>query len=96
VGCGAQPVAVRAEDELRSSGARLLTRPVTGIEALTPSEHRIAALAAQGLTNTEIAQSLFLSLKTVEMHLGRSYRKLGTRSRQQLADVLASRSPAQC
>jgi DNA-binding CsgD family transcriptional regulator len=69
---------------------------VTAIEALTPSEHRIAALAAEGRTNAEIAQSLFLSLKTVEMHLGRVYRKLGIRSRQQLGDVLEPRVPAQC
>lgn len=94
--CGARPIAARAEDELRSSGGRLLARPVTGIEALTPSEHRIAALAAEGRTNAEIAQSLFLSLKTVEMHLGRVYRKLGIRSRQQLGDVLEPRVPAQC
>jgi DNA-binding CsgD family transcriptional regulator len=66
----------------------LLGRPVTGIDALTPSEHRVASLAASGHTNPQIAQSLFLSLKTVEMHLGRTYRKLGIKSREQLADAL--------
>jgi DNA-binding CsgD family transcriptional regulator len=55
---------------------------------LTPSERRVAALAAQGRSNPQIAQSLFLSLKTVEMHLGRTYRKLGIASRGELAGRL--------
>jgi DNA-binding CsgD family transcriptional regulator len=88
--CDAIPIAARAEDELRASGARLLGRPVTGIDALTPSEHRVASLAASGHTNPQIAQSLFLSLKTVEMHLGRTYRKLGIKSREQLGDALTA------
>ena len=84
----ARPLVARAEDELRATGARPVRRPHSGIDALTPSERRVAALAATGRTNVEIAQSLFLSLKTVEMHLGRTYRKLGIANRRGLAGRL--------
>lgn len=86
---GAVRLADAAAEELRSSGARL--RPAhsaDGADALTPAERRVAELAATGLTNREIAQSLFLSEKTVEAHLGRTYRKLGIRSRGRLAAAL--------
>jgi DNA-binding CsgD family transcriptional regulator len=86
--CGADPVTIRAEDELRASGARLVSRPVTGIAALTPSELRVATLAAAGATNPQIAQALFVSLKTVEMHLRRAYRKLDISSRAELPAAL--------
>jgi DNA-binding NarL/FixJ family response regulator len=86
--CGADPLTAHAEDELRTSGARLVDRPITGLDALTPSERRIASLAADGHTNPQIAQSLFLSLKTVETHLGRTYRKLGIASRTELPEAL--------
>ena len=59
-----------------------------GVEALTPSERRIAQLAATGRTNREIAQSLFITRKTVEMHLHNSYRKLDIDSRAGLPDAL--------
>ncbi|OOL32847.1 hypothetical protein GQ85_04715, partial [Rhodococcus rhodochrous] len=55
---------------------------------LTPQELQVARLAARGGTNREIAEQLFLSVKTIEMHLGRLYRKLGVRSRTQLANYL--------
>jgi DNA-binding CsgD family transcriptional regulator len=62
--------------------------------ALTGAERRCAELAAAGATNREIAAALFVSVKTVEATLSRSYRKLGVRSRTQLARMLAEAAPA--
>jgi DNA-binding CsgD family transcriptional regulator len=92
--CGATRLANRARDELGRSGARLIREPATGVEALTPSEVRVAELAAEGLTNREVAQSLFVSEKTVETHLGRVYRKLDIKSRHALPGALAERQVA--
>jgi DNA-binding CsgD family transcriptional regulator len=92
--CGGTRLANRARDELGRSGARLIREPASGIEALTPSEVRVAELAAEGLTNREVAQALFVSEKTVETHLGRVYRKLGIKSRHALPGALAERSAA--
>ena len=64
-----------------------------GPAALTPSEHRVAALAAEGLSNPEIAQRLFLTRRTVETHLTHAYGKLGIRSRAELPAVLAGKQP---
>jgi DNA-binding CsgD family transcriptional regulator len=89
-GCGAERLAGRAEDELRASGARPRRRTVTGPGAMTASEGRVAHMAARGMTNREIAQSLFVTAKTVENQLGSAYRKLGVRSRDELGRVLAS------
>jgi DNA-binding CsgD family transcriptional regulator len=86
VRCGAAPLAEHARQELFASGARPRRDAIAGRDALTPSEARIARLAAEGMTNREIAGSLFLSPKTVEMHIGRVYRKLGIDSRRMLAD----------
>jgi DNA-binding CsgD family transcriptional regulator len=55
---------------------------------LTPSELRVTQLAAQGLTNREIAEALFVTMKTVEWHLRHAYRKLGVPSREHLAAAL--------
>ncbi len=85
---GAHAVSAHARDELSASGARLRRPELGGRDSLTPGELRIARLAARGATNREIAQSLFLSLKTVEMHLGRAYRKLEISSRAELATAL--------
>ncbi|MBP2325093.1 DNA-binding NarL/FixJ family response regulator [Kibdelosporangium banguiense] len=60
-------------------------RPRSGVHAFTPAEGQVAHLAATGLTNRRIAERLFLSEKTVEAHLSRAYRKLGVRSRTELA-----------
>lgn len=87
--CGATPLAERARYELRASGGRVPPRVGGSYNELTPSELRIAELAASGLSNPEIAQRLFVTIKTVEMHLSNSYRKLGIGSRRQLADALA-------
>ena len=60
-----------------------------GVDSLTPSERRVAEMAASGMTNRQIAQDLFLTVKTIETHLSAAYDKLGIRSRQQLGDALA-------
>jgi DNA-binding CsgD family transcriptional regulator len=88
--CGARDVAAHAQDELAASGAHIPRRDPTRRDQLTPSEHRIATMAAEGNTNREIAQSLFLTVKTVEMHLSNAYRKLGVRSRRDLPEALAA------
>jgi len=82
--CGAGPLAQRAYDELRAAGGRRATRGIFGLDALTPSERRVAALAAAGHTNKAIAQQLFVTPKTVEVHLSNTYRKLGITSRSGL------------
>ena len=86
--CGATALARRALTELHASGARPRRLMVTGRDALTPSERRIAALAGDGRSNREIAQTLFVTPKTVETHLRHVYRKLDISGRAQLADVL--------
>jgi DNA-binding CsgD family transcriptional regulator len=87
--CSATRVAEQARAELQASGVRPRTTAV-GIDALTPSERRIAGMAAEALTNREIAQALFVTPKTVEVHLSNAYRKLEIRSRRQLRDALAT------
>jgi DNA-binding CsgD family transcriptional regulator len=89
--CGADGLAETARAELRASGIRLRHRAVTGADALTPSERRIADMAAGGQSNPEIAQELFLTVKTVEMHLTHAYRKLDIRGRAELEDALAAK-----
>ena len=86
--CGARPLAVRTREELKATGARPRREWRRGAEALTPSELRIARLAAEGRTNREIAHSLYVTLKTVEGHLARSYTKLGISSRRELRGAL--------
>jgi len=87
---GARPLAERAETELRATGARPRRVVLTGVESLTASERRVAELAAQGLTNREMAQTLFVTARTVEGHLTSVFRKLQLDSREQLAAALAS------
>lgn len=88
--CGARPLAARAREELRATGARPRSEWRTGLEALTPSELRVARLAAEGRTNREIAQALYVTLKTVESHLAKAYGKLGIAGRAELALGLGS------
>jgi DNA-binding NarL/FixJ family response regulator len=88
--CGARPLAARARDELRAAGARPRRPWRTGVEALTPSEVRVARLAADGQTNRQIALELYVTLKAVEGHLAHVYAKLGIEGRGQLARALAS------
>jgi DNA-binding CsgD family transcriptional regulator len=88
--CGAKPLAERAHTELAASGARPRRLVLSGLDALTPSERRVASMAANGMTNREIAQALFVTRKTVEVHLSSSYRKLGITSRSLLPGALAA------
>jgi DNA-binding CsgD family transcriptional regulator len=90
--CGARPLAEEARAELVAAGARPRRAALRGPDALTASELRVARLAAANETNREIAQGLFVSLRTVEVHLTNTYRKLGVRSRSQLATALAGTS----
>jgi len=62
----------------------------TGVETLTASERRVAQMAAQGLSNKEIAQTLFVTVKTVELHLSNVYRKLRIGSRRELGAALVT------
>jgi DNA-binding CsgD family transcriptional regulator len=86
--CGSAPLAERARSELYATGARPRSTALSGVEALTASEKRVAGLAAGGQTNRDIAQSLFVTPKTVEVHLSNAYRKLGIRSRRELSGAL--------
>ncbi len=61
----------------------------SGVDALTPSELRVASMAAEGMTNRQIAQALFVTLRTVQVHLTHTYQKLGISSREQLPARLA-------
>ena len=91
--CGAHLLARRAREELRAIGARPRRERLTGIESLTPGELGVARLAAQGLTNRQIAQTLFVSTKTVGTHLGHIYDKLAVNNREDLAQIMRETSP---
>ena len=86
--CGAAALEERARTELTATGARPRKAVLSGVESLTPSELRVARLAAEGMTNREIAQSLFVTAKTVETHLRHVYQKLGVAGRGDLAAAL--------
>ena len=86
--CGARPLVGRVRDELKAAGARPRRAWRTGVEALTPSELRVTRLAVEGASNREIAQQLYVTLKTVEGHLARAYVKLGVERRSELAPLL--------
>jgi DNA-binding CsgD family transcriptional regulator len=91
--CGASRLAQRASVELQATGARPRRAVLTGLEALTPSERRIAELAADGMSNAEIAQALFVTINTVEGHLRHAYRKLSINSRSLLSAALKAAAP---
>jgi DNA-binding CsgD family transcriptional regulator len=86
--CGAPPLVETCVKSLRMMGARQAASSVLGPRSLTPGELRAAELAARGLSNKEIAQSLYVTVKTVEVHLSSAYRKLGIARRQELARAL--------
>ena len=86
--CRAPALAERARQELLASGARPRRPALTGRDALTPTEARVANLAAQGQSTPEIAQALFVTPKTVETHLGHVYQKLEIHTRAELTDAL--------
>jgi DNA-binding CsgD family transcriptional regulator len=82
------PLVARAREELAATGRRPRRARISGPESLTPSELRVATRAAAERTNAQICQELFLSPKTVEMHLSRAYRKLEINGRGELAAAL--------
>jgi ATP/maltotriose-dependent transcriptional regulator MalT len=87
--CGARALASHAREELVIAGARPRRERLSGVEALTASERRVAEMAAAGMTNREIAQALFVSVKTVALHLTHVYEKLEVGGRAQLPGALA-------
>jgi DNA-binding CsgD family transcriptional regulator len=86
--CGALRLEDRIREEMRVAGAKPRRRALSGPSSLTPSEQRVAAAAAAGASNREIGQMLFVSLRTVEMHLTNTYRKLGITTRTELAAAM--------
>ena len=88
--CGSLIETERALDELRAAGAKPRRPAVRGVDALSPQERRIASLATEGLSNREIAEALFLTRRTVEMHLTGAYRKLGVSGRGELSQALGA------
>ena len=94
--CGAVPLAEEAYEELTATGARPRKIVRGGAEALTATERRVAGMATGGMTNKEIAQELFVTVRTVEAHLHHAYQKLDISSRSELAEALReSDSPAE-
>ena len=85
---GARLWCERARLELERTGLHR-----TAGRELSAAERRVADLAASGATNKEIAAELFMSVKTVEAHLSRIYRKLGIRSRTELASLVSVTAP---
>ncbi len=93
-GCGAAPLEERVRTELAAAGARPRSVVRSGIEALTPSELRVARMAAADKTNREIAQILVVSAKTVETHLRHAFQKLDIARRTELPAALGDDAPA--
>jgi len=87
---GATALVQRTRAELHATGARPRTTALRGVRSLSTSERRVADLAAAGRTNREIAQSLYVTPKTVEVHLSSAYRKLGIDSRRELSRALVA------
>jgi DNA-binding CsgD family transcriptional regulator len=88
--CGSVVETDRAMAELRATGARPRRPALRGVDALSPQERRVASMAGDGLSNREIAEALFLTRRTVEMHLTGAYRKLDVSGREELPGALAS------
>jgi DNA-binding CsgD family transcriptional regulator len=89
--CGAEPVVTAARQELAASGVRVQRERLTGADSLTPSERRIAEMVVEGGSNAEVAQALFVTVKTVEMHLTHIYRKLDVSGRPELPAAVGDR-----
>ncbi|NUR76064.1 MAG: helix-turn-helix transcriptional regulator, partial [Thermoleophilia bacterium] len=92
---GAAPWSNRARAELEATGETARKRDASTLDRLTPQELQIAFLLAEGRTTREAAASMFLSPKTIEYHLRNLYRKLGVRSRTELAAAIERRGPDQ-
>ena len=82
-------MAGRARQELLATGARPRRTALTGPDALTSAERQVAGLAADRLSNRQIAQHLFITQATVETHLRHAFRKLGITTRADLKAELA-------
>ena len=80
---------------ISDAGGRPRRLALTGVEALTPAERRVAQMVASGLSNREVAEALFVTVKAVEAHLGKVYRKLGISSRLKLAGALGELPPGE-
>jgi DNA-binding CsgD family transcriptional regulator len=91
---GMEAFAERARVELQATGERARRRTADALDQLTPQEVQIARLVADGHTNREIASKLFISPSTVEYHLGKAFRKLGVKSRTELAARLRGQQAA--
>jgi DNA-binding CsgD family transcriptional regulator len=89
-GCGAHAIAAHARQELVTAGARPRRERLSGVEALTASERRVAQMAAAGMTNREIAQALFVTIKAIAGHLTHVYEKLDIVGRAQLPGALST------
>jgi ATP/maltotriose-dependent transcriptional regulator MalT len=90
VRAGAKGLERHVKDEIAATGAAPRVTDFQGMDALTPSEKRVAGLAVEGMTNREIAQSLFVTPKTIEVHLSNVYRKLDVKSRRELPGVFVA------
>ena len=88
--CGAIALTERTRTELLAAGGRPRRPVLSGLDSLTPSERRVAQLAADGLSNRDIAQNLFITTRTVEGHLTHAYQKLDITNREQLPAALAT------
>ncbi len=88
--CGAAPLEIRVRRGLARVGARPRRAARSGPAALTAAERRVAMLAAEGLTNQEIADRLVVTIRTVELHLTHTFRKLGVSRRAEIGDRLGS------
>lgn len=93
-GLGGHALASRARDELVAAGGRPRRDAIRGRDSLTPSELRVAELAAAGRTNRQIAQALFVTQRTVENHLTSTYAKLGITARPELGAALSGAPPS--
>ena len=82
--CGASALEARILASLRATGARPRRPRLSGPQALTPTERRVARMASEGLSNREIAGALFVTVRTVEFHLRSAYRKLRVERRREL------------
>jgi DNA-binding NarL/FixJ family response regulator len=87
---GLRLIAHRARSELLAAGARPRRDLLSGPGALTPAEHRVAALAAAGLGNREIAEQLYVTLRTVETHLTHAFQKLQIANRSELPEHIGA------
>lgn len=88
--CGAMGLEADIREELTAAGGRPRRPAVTGIESLTPTELRVAQLAAKGLSNNQIAEQIFVSRNTISWHLRNIYRKLRIESREQLEPLVGT------